>query len=170
MQKLYYRVKKTELDIAFLTKCRDQNITPKFVRWKNLKSKRHNLRSAYHRKILRETIQYQHKSLRDLKKALQEHKLSIASQTTWFQNIKLKYHAQRPIDKKLLQISRRHEHKFQSLLKEHAILTGIRHNPNEIITNLSGDALTPEQESVLRFGLKHGLATRPNESDVIASA
>ena len=94
-------------------------ITPKFVRWKNLKSKRHNLRSAYHRKILREIIQYQHKSLRDLKKALQEHKLSIASQTTWFQNIKLKYHAQRPIDKKLLQISRRHEHKFQSLLKEH---------------------------------------------------
>ena len=30
--------------------------------------------------------------------------------------------------------------------------------------------MTPEQESVLRFGLKHGLATRPNESDVIASA
>ena len=77
LQKLYYRVKKTKLDIAFLTKCRDQNITPKFVRWKNLKSKRHNLRSAYHRKILRETIQYQHKSLRDLKEALQEHKLSI---------------------------------------------------------------------------------------------
>ena len=69
-----------------------------------------------------------------------------------------------------MQISRRHKHKFQSLLKEHAILTGIKHNPNEIITDLSGDALTPEQESVLRFGLKHGLATRSNESDVIVSA
>ena len=138
LQKLYYKVKKTELDIAFLTKCRDHNITPKFVRWKNLKSKRHNLRSAYHRKILKETIQEQHNSLRHLKKTLPEHKLSIVSQTTWFQNIKLKYHAQRPIDR--------------------------------IITNLSGDTLTPEEESVLRFGLKHGLATRPNESDVIASA
>ena len=69
-----------------------------------------------------------------------------------------------------MQISPRHKHKFQSLLKEHAILTGIKHNPNEIITNLSGDALTPEQESAIRFGLKHGLATHPNESDVIASA
>jgi hypothetical protein len=67
-------------------------------------------------------------------------------------------------------VSQRHERKFQSLLKEHAISTGIKNNPNDIITNLSGDTLTPEQESVLRFGLKHGLTTRPNESDVIASA
>jgi hypothetical protein len=28
LQKLYYKVKKTELDIVFLTKCRDHNITP----------------------------------------------------------------------------------------------------------------------------------------------
>ena len=81
-QKLYFKVKKTELDIAFLIKCRDHNITPKFVRWKNLKSKRHNLRSAYHRKILKETIQDQHNSLRLLKTSLHDHKLSIASQTT----------------------------------------------------------------------------------------
>ncbi len=46
LQKLYYRVKKTKLDIAFLTKCCDQYITPKFVRLKNLKSKRHNLLNA----------------------------------------------------------------------------------------------------------------------------
>ena len=144
LQKLYYKVKKTELDIAFLIKCREHNITPKFVRWKNLKSKRHYLRSAYHRKILKETIQEQHISLRNLKKTLQEHKSLIASQTTWFQNIKLKYHAQRPIDKKLLQVSRRHERKFQSLLKEHSISTGIKNNPNEIITNLSGDVLTSD--------------------------
>jgi hypothetical protein len=74
------------------------------------------------------------------------------------------------MDKKLSQISVRHKRKFQSLLKEHAISTGIKNNPNEIITNLTGDVLTSEQESVLRFGLKHGLATRPNESDVITSA
>jgi hypothetical protein len=67
-------------------------------------------------------------------------------------------------------VSQCHERKFQSLLKEHAISTGIKNNPNEIITNLSGDTLALEQESVLRFGLKHGLATSPNESDVIASA
>ena len=74
------------------------------------------------------------------------------------------------MDKKLSQVSQRHDRKFESLLSEHAISTGITNNPNEIITNLTGDILTPEQESVLRLCLKHGLATRPNESDVIASA
>jgi hypothetical protein len=43
-QKLYYKMKKSELDIHFLVKCRDNNLTPKFIRWKNLQSKRHKLR------------------------------------------------------------------------------------------------------------------------------
>jgi hypothetical protein len=42
-QKLYFKVKKTQLDINFLVNCPDNNVTPKFVRWKNLKSKRHHL-------------------------------------------------------------------------------------------------------------------------------
>ena len=175
LQKLYFKIKKTELDFDFLVKCHDHNVTPKFVRWKNLKSKRHKLRSAYHRRILKETIQEQHNTLQQLKTTLHDHKASIASQTTWFQNIQLKYHAQRLMDKKLLQATQRHKRKFQSLLTEHAISTGIKNNRNEIISNLTGDTraghtLTPEQESVLRFGLKHSLATKPNNSDVIASA
>ena len=39
-----------------------------------------------------------------------------------------------------------------------------------IITNLTGETLTKEEESILRFGLKHNLATRPNETQVIATA
>ena len=31
LQKLYYKVKKTELDIAFLIKCPDHNITPIYL-------------------------------------------------------------------------------------------------------------------------------------------
>ena len=49
-------------------------------------------------------------------------------------------------------------------------MIGLRQNPNEIVTNLTGDTITTEHESNLRFGLKHGLATRPKESDVIAPA
>ncbi len=169
-QKLYFKVKKTELDLNFLIKCRDNNITPKFVRWKNLKFKRHNLRSTYHGKILKETIQDQHKSLVTLKKSLNEQEILLTSRTTWLQNLKLKYNAQRPMDKKLLSTSLRHQRKFQSLLREHSILTGIKNNPNLIITNLTGDQLTNEEETILRFGLKHNLATRPNETEVIANA
>ena len=42
---------------------------------------------------------------------------------------------------------------------------------NEIITNLSGDHVTHEEETILRFGvLKYDLATRPNESQIITTA
>ena len=45
-----------------------------------------------------------------------------------------------------------------------------KNNPDDIITNLTGVQLTDEGESILRFGLKHNLATRLNETDVIAKA
>jgi hypothetical protein len=72
--------------------------------------------------------------------------------------------------KKLKFDSERHEQKFRRLLREHSILTGIENNPNNIINNLTRENLTAEEEHVLRFGIKHGLATRPKESDIIASA
>ena len=68
------------------------------------------------------------------------------------------------MNSKLLSVSQRHESKFNSLLREHAISTGVKNNPDEIITNLTGHTLTQEEESIPRFGLKEKLATRPNES------
>ena len=73
------------------------------------------------------------------------------------------------MDKKLLIASQRHECKFKSLLREHSILLCINDNPNDIITNLTGETLTKEQESILRFGLKHNLATRPKDTEIIAT-
>jgi hypothetical protein len=169
-QKPHFKLKKTELDLNFLTNCRDNNLTPKFVRWKNLKSKRHHLRSAYHRKILKEAIDEQHRSLQSLKKSFSEQEITLRNCTTWLQNLNLKYHAKRPMDCKLSSVSKRHERNFNTLLREHAINTGIKNNPNEIITNLTGDELTTEEASILRFGLKHNLATRPSETQIIATA
>ena len=74
------------------------------------------------------------------------------------------------MDKKLLIASQRHERKFKSLLREHPILSGINDNPNDTITNLTGETLTKEQESILGFGLKPNLATRPKETEIIATA
>ena len=77
--------------------------------------------------------------------------------------VSIKYNATRPMDKKLRTVLQRHKRKFLAFLKEHCLLTGIKDSPN----NITGDHLTPEEERVLRFGLKHGLATRLKESDVI---
>ena len=35
---------------------------------------------------------------------------------------------------------------------------------------ITGETLTKEQESILRFALKHNLATRPKETEIIATA
>ena len=94
----------------------------------------------------------------------------ISNRTSWLQNLNLKYHAKQPINRKILIASQPHERKFKSLLREHCIFAAITHNPNDIITNLSGDQLTNEELSILRFGLKHNLARRPNETDIIATA
>ena len=100
------------------------------------------LRNAYHRKILKEAIQDQHNSLKRLKTLLNEQEQYISNNTSWFQNIALKYNPKRPIDKKLLAISTRHERKFKSLTLDHAISTGLKKNPNEIITNLTAELLS----------------------------
>ena len=82
----------------------------------------------------------------------------------------MKYYTLPPMDKNLSKVSERHERKFKSLLHEYNISTGITNNPNEIINNLTGETITNEEESILRYGLKHGLATRPKETDVTAAA
>ena len=49
-----------------------------------------------------------------------------------------------------------------------SILYYIITNPNEVIVNLSGKELSAEQIEILRLGLKHGLATRPNSLEMMA--
>ena len=44
----------------------------------------------------------------------------------------------------------------------------MQRNPNSAVTNLSSYVLTNEEHSILQFGLKHGLDTRPNQSSIFA--
>jgi hypothetical protein len=74
------------------------------------------------------------------------------------------------MDKKLLKDAERQERKFRTLEREFRNTSGITKNPNTIVTKLTGELLTPEEERVLNYGLNHGLATRLTESDVVASA
>ena len=82
----------------------------------------------------------------------------------------VKYFCTKSMDKKLLKDAKRHEWKFRTLEREFRKISGITKNPNTIVTNLTGELLTPEEERVLNYGLNHGLVTRLTESDVVASA
>ena len=50
---------------------------------------------------------------------------------------------------------------------EKRIQAGIHNNPNDLITNLTNVTLLNSKIEIFKYGLKHGLATRPKESEMI---
>ena len=50
---------------------------------------------------------------------------------------------------------------------EKRIQEGIHNNPNDLITNLTNVTLSNNEIEILKYGLKHGLAIRPKESEMI---
>ena len=58
--------------------------------------------------------------------------------------------------------------KLDSVIKEKNKENKIQENLNPVATNLSSHDLSNEELSILKFGLKHGLATRPNESNILS--
>ena len=47
---------------------------------------------------------------------------------------------------------------------------GITDNPNETIVNLTNHSLSSDELEVLKLGLRYGLATRPNQLEIMAVA
>ena len=61
----------------------------------------------------------------------------------------------------------KHERKFNYLIMEKHIQEGISSNPNNLITNLTNVTLSNNEIKILKYGLKHGVATCPRESEMI---
>ena len=169
-KKTYFKSLKLQLDIKFLNNCKDNNVYPKFVRWRNLKSKRHKLRATFHKRILNDAIREQHVKLRNLKAELPLFKERLMAHGNWLKMTCIRYSAESFANRDLIPIKDRHQRKFNNLLKEYDTLLGCQENPNAVITNLSGETLTPPQQAILKYGLKYSLATRPKESDMIVFA
>ena len=53
---------------------------------------------------------------------------------------------------------------------EKNIQDGLQNNPNNLISNLTGKALSDTEIEILKYGLKHGIATRPSEEEMIVIA
>ena len=64
-------------------------------------------------------------------------------------------------------MEKRHNKKFDNLLKEKQEAEGTTKNPNKTIWNFSSHILSNDEHETLKFGLKHGLAKRPEEEDIL---
>ena len=95
---------------------------------------------------------------------------NLSSATTLFKSIILRISINLSLLKDEKMIIKRHQKKLQSLLDEKNKENKIQANPNPVVANLSSHVLTSEEHSILQFELKHGLATRPNQSSIFAYA
>ena len=157
-----------ELTLNFLYRCRNEDVHPKFTCWKNLKTKDKTKRRNY-RRIFLDEINHKISLVKQLKinTISAEHNLS---QIPWLKRFIIKHAISNYIKREDKKIELHHRKKFQQLLIEKHHHNGTEPNPNKLIFNLTDVELTKDQYSALQFGLKHGIAIAPRESDLFASA
>ena len=105
--------------------------------------------------------------LRDLRKENDNMDTSLKTSLTWMKYNIFKISIRRLIDGAREKVRQRHEKKYERLIVEKALTNGTKKNPNNLITNLTDQTLSKEEEDVLMFGLNHGIALRPREEEIL---
>lgn len=121
---------KAQLDLKFLYDCKENQVFPKFVRWKNLNRMKKRNQRRYYNLLLTDAI-----------KEKNSHVGSLKTQCDYL--------------------------KLNTLIELKQTADAIEENPNDTIINLSGRTLSSEEIDVLKLGLRHGLATRPNQFEIM---
>ena len=70
----------------------------------------------------------------------------------------------------MTRVKERQNKKLDSLIVEKNIQDGLQNNPNNLISNLTGKTLSDTGIEILKYDLKHGIATRPSEEEMIVIA
>ena len=161
VERLLLKLRKYECHLSFLMKCRDANVYPKFVRFKNLKNTPYKKKRRYYRRILLDEIASKNKSIRNLKQEFSEAKHVLHNNTTWLKSKCISYTLNNIANKEVRKLNASLEKKLDKILADERTHNGIYTNPNVTITNLSSRTLTNDEHEVLKYGLKHGIATKP---------
>ena len=107
---------------------------------------------------------------KDLNKCLTIKLSSLTNFTTWLKVQFIKYLINRHIENLTNKIKKRHSKKRDALIFEKKMKDGLHNNPNGLITNLIGRILSDIEVEILKCGVKHGIATRPSESEMLVIA
>jgi hypothetical protein len=114
----YERVSKklqaAEHAVKFLVQCRDEDISPKFTRWKNLRKLEPRKKTKRCRQILFEEIKNKHKRINQLKREKVESEENLKSKT-WMKRCIVKYIINNYLKREEQVIRKRHEKKMQNI-------------------------------------------------------
>ena len=170
VQRMNKKLVRCELAIKFLAKCRDANVFPKFTRWKNANSKDIKTRNKHRRRVLLDEIRDKHQQLKKLRDDISAECTKLYTPMTFMKKCIVKWSIRRATEVERCLVEKRHDKKFNNLIKEKSIAEGTEENPNKTIWNFSSHVLSNEEHETLKFGLKHGLARRPEEDVKLATA
>ena len=118
VERLAKKLRKYELDRNFLITCRDENLTPKFTRWKNLKNNNMKVKNRFYKRILIDEINSNYNKIKEAKSLLEKRKTELYSSTTYFKGIVLRTAINRAVSKNEKVTIKRHKKKLDNLLNE----------------------------------------------------
>ena len=151
---IYERVCKklqaAEYALKFLIQCCDEDISPKFRRWKNLRKLSVSKKKKRYKKILFDEINNKHKLIEQLRQEKVEAEENL-KRVTWLKRSVVKYIVDNYLKREETVIKKRHEKKLQNLQREKQSIDGTRPNPKKIIINLMNTRLTNEQYCALQY-------------------
>ena len=108
--------------------------------------------------------------LHKLREELSKESEILYREMTFMRKWVVKHSIKNTVEKEEETVAKRHEKKFSSLLKEKSEVEGTANNPNRIIWNFSSHTLEEEEYQTLQYGLKHGIACKPDNEEILASA
>ena len=79
----------------------------------------------------------------------------------------IKFHVNRLVEKETCKLKAKLDIKFDKLTSEKRLRDGTVNNPNDLIINLTGRQFSDVELETLKLGLKHGLAIRPHEDQMM---
>ena len=83
-QRSLRRLTKAELDLGFLRKCKESEVYPKFVQWRNINQlRRKKKQHRFHKLLLNEAINKKNANISNLRKVNSQLKAEIFGNTTW---------------------------------------------------------------------------------------
>ena len=148
LEKLDYRLRKTELDVQFLCKCDDNNVIPNFLNFRLANSglKYSSTYRLCQLNLLREEIRQERSTLRSLQKEFSSPKVSLQNELNCAHVSTLFF----KINDKILQSkSSVQQKKFYRLLQK----SQIENDPEKVIFNFSKYVLSHTEKKLLAKGL-----------------
>ena len=117
-ERIRKKLKKAELDLKFLYDCRDEDLHPKFTRWKNFNTLDDRAKHRAYRKVLNDEIKAKHKHIRKLRLIHAQKENSFSSSTTWMKRLIVTNAVNGSVNSLMLKAKKTHAKKFANLLEE----------------------------------------------------